>query len=234
MIIQSKNHPFNRYSIENRPGLPILTNGEYAYMPILKNAHTWLLDVFGKGLNWEVAENPQDVASCKKIIVLRDPIQRWISAMATYLHDKKKVINLDTTIVEVLVEGTFFDWHTLPQIVSLDGMDTDRCLFFYMDSNTEDFTNNIKKFIKQNFDSNPDYEMYQRNDGSNKPKHSFYKQHLTSIIQGLEGVKLKTRLYHAYLDDFNMLDELNNEKYKYLERYKNLIKSKESYENFNR
>ena len=224
MIVEGKQDILNRWPIHNRPGLPLLSNGDYAYIPILKNAHTWLTEIFRDKLNWKVQHSPLDIITCKKIVVLRDPLTRWISAMATYLHDKEGLYDINVTNIEILADGIFFDWHTLPQVRFLHGYDIDNCVFFYMDTDPKIFDKNIRKFIMNTFDDFIDFEKLQKNDGSNKPKHKHYKQQLTMFFKSLEGQRLRKRISYAYMNDYELLDYLQNQK----------IKQKEYYENFNR
>ena len=101
MIIEHKQDPFSRFYPADQSGIMKYTNGEYAYIPILKNAHTWLTQVFRDGLKWDPVSDPKEISHCKKIIVLRDPAERWISGMATYLDFVQGLVQIDNSILHL-------------------------------------------------------------------------------------------------------------------------------------
>jgi len=222
MIIEYKQDPFSRFYQADQSGVTKYTNGEYVYIPILKNAHTWLTQIFRDGLGWEPVLDPADISHCKKIVVLRDPIERWISAMATYLDFLDGLMQLDSSTVQLICDGVFYDQHTLPQTLSLGGLDTEYCVFFYMSKHTNDFDINMKNFITDRF-KKIDYGMFTKNDGLNKPKHKYYNEQFSKLLARLEGSVFQRKLYHAYLSDYHLLESLKLEKNKH----------KECYENFN-
>lgn len=223
MIIKGKYDTLSRWSLVNRPGLPLLADKDYAYVPILKNAHTWLTQLFQNKLEWDVKASMKDIESCKKIVVLRNPLDRWISAIATYLHDKEGLLEIDKNTLDILTDAVFFDWHTLPQIRFLEGYDTDSCIFFYMGENSKLFNTNIKKFVGAKYSKDINYDDLILNDGSNKPKHKYYKQQIKSFFTRPESLHFQRKINNAYREDYELIEYITNLK----------LKSKESYENFN-
>lgn len=222
MIIEHKHDPFSRFYQADQSGVTQYTDGKYVYVPILKNAHTWLTQIFRDGLEWEPVEDVKEVSHCKKIIVLRDPLERWVSAMATYLDFVEGLVQIDNSVLQLLCDGVFYDQHTLPQTLSLQGIDTEHCVFFYMTKNNSDFDTNIKRFISEKF-KDIDYSLFSKNDGNNKPKHKYYKEQFSRLLARLDGNVFHRKLYYAYLSDYRLLETLKLEKEKY----------KECYENFN-
>jgi hypothetical protein len=87
------------------------------------------------------------------IVILRDPVDRWCSAITEFLVNNRKFRegieswDLDNReILDLLFGHAEFDWHTKPQVDFLDGLDTDQCIFFKLD---QEFENTMRRFVEK-------------------------------------------------------------------------------------
>jgi hypothetical protein len=113
---------------------------KFNYVNIPKNASTALKRLFS---NWEFSDFNKfvDIDQPKHLVVLRDPIDRWISGMTHYLwllnkgRSEEEIRNLlnSQSFQNLIFDFVIFDNHTLPQTCFLSGLDLDKITFFYFD-----------------------------------------------------------------------------------------------------
>jgi len=115
------------------------------YFPINKNAHTWAEKFFEKNFNMDkkiikTTENSESILKDKiSIVILRDPLLRWLSGITQYLIDSPTLELLDNSLFQQAIKDALcFDNHTGLQIVNLLGIDTDKTIFFNCDKHLED------------------------------------------------------------------------------------------------
>ena len=134
------------------------------YLPIGKNAHTKLTSAFCYAswfrINGIASADLEDLLANKNIFcVLRDPLERWITAFVTCLYQMNTIhnrANLPAGSVELLdrfcqlvtkdVKSAFIylfsrnkfnlDWHTQLQIEYIQSIDLEKLTFFYLNDNT--------------------------------------------------------------------------------------------------
>lgn len=112
---------------------------------ISKNASKWMEDVLelSSQINFTKFSS---LDSKKYIVILRDPIDRWCSGITQYLHGEKVHRDLkNRDVLDLLFSQVHFDWHTIPQVKFLEGINTDDCIFFKMESNITN-TNRLSNF----------------------------------------------------------------------------------------
>ena len=95
------------------------------YVPIPKNAHTWLKT------NLTLTHTPSTVQD-RYLILIRDPINRWITGMATYcrtlqLFKDNYWENTAPDLERMLGKNLILDGHTVPQSYFLRNTDPSRC-----------------------------------------------------------------------------------------------------------
>ncbi len=138
--------------IQRQPGLVLnIVGTDYAYIMIAKNASKWMEDVLESSSSQINFTNVSSLNSKKYIVILRDPIDRWCSGITQYLHGEEVLRDLkDRNVLDLLFSQVHFDWHTVPQVKFLEGINTDDCVFFKMDSyltNTNRLSNFQNKVI---------------------------------------------------------------------------------------
>lgn len=135
---------------------------EYAYVPLLKNAHLWGEMVFEKYLKFEKVNYEFDKDK-KYIIFLRDPIDRWLSGIGEYLQivktDNKlnyqlhSNYKLDPLHLHMLFTVIGFDPHTQGQFRYIrqynPRLERGKCIYFYL--NDPKFAEKVAYFVYKHF-----------------------------------------------------------------------------------
>ena len=132
--------------------------GNYAYIPILKNAHSFTKQLLEK-LNWKPIQDYTYNFENKKIIVAyRDPMSRWISGLTEYLHMKHfPHAELTEDVVNILSQVVVVDGHTLPQCNYLHNINTDNCMFFIVNKN---YSKNLSDLLFEIHGKRIDYSSF--------------------------------------------------------------------------
>lgn len=122
-------------------------DSDLMYIHIPKNASSWTKPNL-KDFEWQFYNYHTDSAMSDKtaIVVLRDPVQRWISGMAEYLslyHSHFIMHDLDA--MDLIFDRVCFDDHTERQINFLHGIDTSRCIFLRCD---HDYRTNFAQLLR--------------------------------------------------------------------------------------
>jgi hypothetical protein len=126
----------------------IQSNGILSYARIQKNAHQSLKSFFHElGFNNLYNNTDQIKNNEEVIVVLRDPLERWISGLSQYFivrvpnlalqFDKKENLNIAYDIIKLCIDNTVMDLHTETQISFLHGFKLNQCVFFKLDKNLE-------------------------------------------------------------------------------------------------
>jgi hypothetical protein len=117
---------------------------QYFYLAIPKNSSSSIKEVL-KNLGWQYSNIESAPASSKVIVVLRDPIRRWISGISEYLmmYQQNTVDNIvepniynfmpllgDKLGLSLIFDRMTFDDHTERQCVFLNNVPFNRCIWF--------------------------------------------------------------------------------------------------------
>ena len=168
----------NADSIEHRMGdsrvielaTPIDGISKLIYVHIPKNASSYIKSCLLQTNDWLYSE--KFIANDQYLVVLRDPIERWTSAIAQILMAEDNHMSFDE-----LANVITTDDHTETQIYFLQNVDLSKTVFFMVNSNLSknlqdwldcmDYDINIsnlinqgnqnsKKYVKEKIDNNPD------------------------------------------------------------------------------
>jgi hypothetical protein len=177
-------------------------NTDLMYVYIPKNASSWTKPNL-KDLSWEFYNYHKDQLDKHALVVLRDPVERWLSGIAEYLTLYHPTLTIDSTeTLDIIFDRVCFDDHTEQQIKFIHGLDTDRCTFFRCDSYyREDFStflddhgipNRYHKYEFQHVsESSPDRRRFQE---------IFRAQ--------LEKSKYLTQIKNYYEEDYRLMDSV--------------------------
>lgn len=148
------------------------------------------------------------------VVVLRDPIKRWISGISTYLnlyHMEIKnssedflndIRNNGKWFFELLFERVAFDDHTEKQTYFLKPFDLSNAFYFYAeDMDLLEFK--LKHFyLGEGLSIKFDPDM--RNINKENPIHQFF----TAFLFDSKNAKYKEKLLQYYKEDFDLINSV--------------------------
>jgi len=175
----------------------------YMYINVPKNASSWtkpnLMDY-----GWEFYNYRTDQLNKHSLIVLRDPVDRWVSGIAEFLTLYHPTFNIDSSeLVELIFDRITFDDHTERQVYFLDGIDTDNATFFWCDEN---YRENFSAFITEHYGPNK-YNRYDyQHVSENSPERKRFKQIFNSALE--QNSKYLDQLRNHFESDYQLIEKL--------------------------
>jgi hypothetical protein len=177
------------------------------YVNIPKNASSWtkpnLID-----LGWEVFNYYRDFDAITlhnrrlivkhALVVLRDPVDRWISGIAEYftryhndLYDELSTAPHSNAMFKLVFDRIAFDDHTESQVYFIEDLDIKNITFFNCD---ETYRDNFSKYLTDELGVPNKYNRYEYQHVSAKePNRTNWKQLFKTVIdanpQYLDAVK---------------------------------------------
>lgn len=175
----------------------------FAFVPIPKCASTYVTKFLVEGLSWKISKEDDRIQDSlfRKLVILREPIDRWVSGMAQYLTTYHGDLPLQSReLTEFIFKRVDFDPHTTPQVNFIAGLDIDSTIFFRFDSQLE---KNFRSYIHEN--TGKDYNLPVFRNDTPKSGHKPYigqklKVLLKSNDQWLQHV---TDYYKKDIDLYN-------------------------------
>ena len=119
---------------------------DFVFLPIPKNASNWVYSFF-KQNDWKhYRYDDGEIADKKKLIVLRDPTERWCSGLTQEVYVNKIDLNLnDSTVVDEIFTKFNYGLHSHTQVSFLQGLDLSDCYFLKFGPNLK---NDLFKFAR--------------------------------------------------------------------------------------
>jgi len=188
----------------------ISPDNQYFYINIPKNASTYLDQRLSHN-GWNIGNSSNgSVAHLTPVVVLRDPVDRWISGITQYLNSfvlnayngralsAKDFINQYCEIFErFLFDQVIVDDHTMPQYYFVDDIDLNRAKYFYFGPTLSD------DFVLH-FNLDPVVvDQNRRSDNINKRTIATY------IQQRLEDSRLLSVIKTRYARDYELINQAN-------------------------
>ena len=178
------------------------------YIPIPKNSSSYIGQLLLKN-NWSIGNFlTTDLTNKQLIILLRDPVDRWISGMAEYLcssllkngRTSDDVIKNWNNIVQDLVfDRVIFDDHTEKQVYFIQSIPVENCVFF---NSTKQPEQAVKQYLTTyNIDLNIDIVIDRNQTQGNK-----YKESLVDFLrdQLAQNPSLTNKLMNTYREDYTL------------------------------
>lgn len=201
-------------------GVFVSRENKLGYIPILKNAHSWGKEFFK--LNFDCNEvcrktnnsilvdslkgnvNDSILTEIVNIVILRDPIQRWLAGTVQYLTNFVDM-DLNSPHIQTLIrDGLVFDYHTSPQFHNLLDVDLNKSVFFMCDNNLE---NNLNLFCRM-WLRKPVSRMAPSNTHKENPKKDDIYPIMKNFLDTDELLQKKLSKY--YERDFSLINQLKS------------------------
>jgi hypothetical protein len=179
----------------------------HMYLPILKNAHSWATKLLETNLQFVNKKYfPREHAQFVKfIIILRDPIERWIAGAAEYLS------NYDPTVCREFVSNDNFmklicdigrlDLHTSRQLDVFFDIDIKQCVFFKCDSTLESTMHHFIKTVSKRDSVIPSNHYNMIEDGSESKRIAYH-----ALTERLQDKEYFDRVNKYVLPDVKLLE----------------------------
>lgn len=182
------------------------------YVNIPKNASSWTKPNL-KDFGWEFYNYHTDHMYHKHaIVVLRDPVERWLSGVAEYFalyHRNIDTTQINQAFIDLVMDQITLDDHTEKQVYFIDGLDPGRCTFFMCD---HDYRLLFCQFLaNQGIDNTGKYKKYKyqhttedREDGDTA--RSKFKEIFQPIIS---EPKYLNKVKQHYKLDYELISKVN-------------------------
>ena len=185
------------------------------YVNIPKNASSWISLQFNQGINRD-AENINyydivDLTQCRFIVVLRDPLDRWIAGMtqmiytepATDLDGVANNMNIDTFDWDLVMEKIEHDNHTQKQVDFIHDIPQDQIVWLKFDDQLKD------NFINLMLSYGCDVEIKKSDKDNitlkNSAKHSVIKKITDKLNQHPE---YRQKIIDHYHEDYALINSV--------------------------
>lgn len=186
----------------------VSTAGDF-YLNIPKNASTFLSNVFREN-GWDhyslTDYHKREVKRC--IVVMRDPIDRWISGFATYTtswllgegYGSDHFVEDYNELTERMIFDTLvFDDHTTPQWAFINQLfEQEDVTFFKLNDN---LMNQLSQFTGQQLVINAVDDNNSENNYDQRQISKFMRQRIDN------DPSLKARIIEVYQEDFLLLNQ---------------------------
>ena len=176
---------------------------DFMYVYIPKNASSWTKPNL-KDWGWEFYNYHTDYLNKHALVVLRDPVERWLSGIAEYLtlyHTDMQTPFYETE--RLIFDRVTFDDHTEKQVKFLEGIDTDRCTFMMCDSN---YRANFSNFIAERLGDNKYHKYAHQHVSELCPIRSRFKRIFKRLLD--ENPKYLDRITQHFADDYKLIEQV--------------------------
>ena len=179
---------------------------QYLHIPVC--ASCWGKTVFGAtGFKTNNTLNQNYTT----VIFLRDPIDRWLSGISTWLtyrlpqHTSLLSVRDNSALLDVLFDTVRQDDHTERQLFFLQNVDINRAKFFFIN---DTFNESVNKYFVQNFST--DISNYPKeNQTSLEGGKLIPKQYFRSVLES--NTRYLDRVLQFFENDYQFLQKVSFE-----------------------
>ena len=175
----------------------------YMYVYIPKNASSWTKPNL-QDHGWEFYNYKADQLNKHALVVLRDPIDRWLSGIAECMTLYHPTFDFqDPESIELVFDRVTFDDHTERQVYFLDGLDTDNITFFWCNEN---YRQEFSKFMAEHYGPNK-YDRYDyQHVSENSPERKKFKRIFREAIE--KNSKYLDQLRSYFDQDYRLIEQV--------------------------
>jgi hypothetical protein len=191
------------------------------YIPITKNSSSYMETFFDLALGEKSYENfifDRPITPKKTLVILRDPIERWISGVVhyIYLQRRRPIMWLDEYddikkeyLYKNVDDNILFDKHTELQSNFLQNLDTDDLLFFKQEFSLQ---KRIKDFLRRNLKiQDSEWNSRKKEINFNRSYSNQFKRKLTDCLSQelINDKKLLDKVKKTYEYDIVLFKTAN-------------------------
>jgi hypothetical protein len=180
-------------------------NTDLMYIHIPKNASSWTKPNL-QDWGWEFYNYHTDDLSAKTpMVVLRDPVDRWVSGIAEYLYLYHKNIDFifaGRPFFDLVFDRIAFDDHTEKQVYFLEDIDLSRCVFFK-------FGPNYREQFSQYLNSQGMTNRYSNYEPQHVSENSPERKRFKEIFQEqLKNSKYINQVQEYFKEDYQLIEQI--------------------------
>lgn len=185
-------------------------DGNYFFLSIPKNASVFISSVLRQN-NWQYRDLSR-FDGANVICILRDPVERWISGMATYIaanllgadYGSEMFIEDYNRLSERLIfDNIIFDDHTTPQIEYINFIPPNKNIkYFIADKNT--LLDQMSEYVGYTLAFNLDIT------NENASKNNFDTNNLVNFLRNNLTSDYTLKIKSMYRLDYLLLQSINN------------------------
>lgn len=180
-----------------------LTNQRVKYVNIPKCASSWTKQVLLRSnmFRWANYYDDPEAKVNHSLIVLRDPVDRWLSGVCEYFAVHLPNINttqFNSAFYDLLIDQTTVDDHTEKQVYFIDGIDFSNCTFFKCD-------NTYSELLHSRFKDANWFMLDPVHVTSADPLRSKFKKIFQPL---LENSKYINHIKHHYKEDYDLIQSI--------------------------
>lgn len=181
-------------------------DSELMYVYIPKNATSWTKPNL-QDWGWEFYNYHTDGLMHKTaLVVLRNPVERWVSGIAEYLylyHRDIDTAQFNTAFYDIVFDKVAFDDHTERQSYFINGLDRSRCVFFNFDN---DYRVKFSKFLTEHNMPNRYYNYEPQHVSDNDAKRREFKK---LFREQLQNSKYLNQIEDYFRQDLQLIESVN-------------------------
>ena len=173
------------------------SKGRIAILLIPKNASSTLSKNCSNAWRREWYRHLHDTKITKYVVLLREPLRRWVSGVVEYcVKNKKDIRTLD-------LDKIVFDEHTVPQFEHCYFLNPDKCDFYVLEDN------GIKE-IYENYDIKHGYVV-----NANEAKEVKEKEMLIEWLKNYlsKNPNFREKIKKFYARDYSIIKQYYKERY---------------------
>jgi len=181
------------------------------YVNIPKNASMFVRSNLPSIDKWAWENYYLTTRTNKILAVLRDPIERWLSGLAQiYYQTDFKESDMSNSFLRLLFDKVGIDDHTERQVLFLNDLDINKCIFFKFDDNLR---YNISGFFKTEFNIDHDLTLLQKINASSE---DIRKENIKNIFKKFinKNSWFKNKLLMYYEEDYKLLAQVTYYEYR--------------------
>jgi hypothetical protein len=185
------------------------SESDLMYVHIPKNASSWTKPNL-QDWGWQFYNYHLDGLNKTAIVVLRDPVERWLSGIAEYFtlyHNQFKTSSCMTEISNIVFDRITFDDHTEKQVKFIQGLNTDNCIFLWCDCN---YSKKFSQLISEKIGSNRYHSYEYQHVSENSPDRKYFRNWFKTILEQepryLEQVKRYFRQDYELIEQVKFYD----------------------------
>ena len=180
-------------------------DSELMYVHIPKNATSWtkpnLLDWGWEFFNYHT-DNLKDKTA---LVVLRDPVDRWISGIAEYLflyHPSIDFVHAGQAFFDLIFDKITFDDHTEKQVYFIEGLDLTQCVFFKFGP---DYRQQFSQFLTEHGMPNRYNNYNYQHVSDDSPERRLFKKIFSNQ---LKNSKYLSQVQDYFKQDYELINQI--------------------------